>query len=103
MMTLTDVHKTFAAGFQLGPCNLQVNSAETLGILGKNGAGKSTLFNLMTANLDPDAGEIIFREQRFTPEAFALKKRSASCHRPLSFPRGLAARNCCTTPLVFTA
>ena len=74
MMTLTDVHKTFAAGFQLGPCNLQVNSAETLGILGKNGAGKSTLFNLMTANLDPDAGEIIFREQRFTPEAFALKK-----------------------------
>ena len=74
MMTLTDIRKTFAAGFQLGPVNLRVDSGETLGILGKNGAGKSTLFNLMTANLDPDAGEVIFRDQRFTPEAFALKK-----------------------------
>jgi len=74
MMSLHDIHKTFAAGFQLGPCNLQVNEGETLGVLGKNGAGKSTLFKLMTANLDPDAGEIVFRTQRLTPEAFALKK-----------------------------
>ncbi len=74
MMTLSNIGKTFAAGFQLGPCNLQVGRGETLGILGKNGAGKSTLFNLMTANLDPDAGEIVLRGQRLTPEAFALKK-----------------------------
>ena len=74
MMTLTAIHKTFAAGFQLGPCNLQVNKAETLGILGKNGAGKSTLFNLMTANLDPDAGEIVFQQQHLTPENYRLKR-----------------------------
>ena len=74
MMTLTNIRKTFAAGFQLGSVNLQVDEGETLGILGKNGAGKSTLFNLMTANLDPDAGEITFCTKRLTPEAFALKK-----------------------------
>lgn len=74
MIALADIRKTFTAGFQLGPVNLQVSSGETLGILGKNGAGKSTLFNLMTANLDPDAGEITFRTKRFTPEAYALKK-----------------------------
>ncbi len=74
MMTLTDIRKTFAAGFQLGAVNLQVDAGETLGVLGKNGAGKSTLFNLMTANLDPDAGEITFRQQRLTPATYTLKK-----------------------------
>ena len=74
MMTLRAISKKFSAGFQLGPCDLQVNRAETLAVLGKNGAGKSTLFNLMTANLDPSAGEVTFRGQRFIPEAFALKR-----------------------------
>jgi branched-chain amino acid transport system ATP-binding protein len=33
-----------------------VTAGEALGIIGPNGAGKSTLFNLITGNIQPDAG-----------------------------------------------
>lgn len=86
MMKLTAIHKTFATGFQLGPCNLEIESAETLGVLGKNGAGKSTLFKLMTANLDPSAGDITFCGRRFTPEVYVLKRKLGFLPQTPIFP-----------------
>ena len=86
MMTLKNISRRFTAGFQLGPCNLQVNNSETLGILGRNGSGKSTLFNLMTANLDPSEGEISFCDQRFRLESFTLKTKIGYLPQNLNFP-----------------
>jgi len=37
---------------------LAVCKGEALGIIGPNGAGKSSLFNLITGDLQPDAGEV---------------------------------------------
>lgn len=86
MMILKEISKEFSSGFQLGPCSLTIENAETLGILGKNGSGKSTLFNLMTANLDLSAGEIEFIGQKLILEAYALKKEFGYLPQNLSFP-----------------
>ena len=60
LLELERVCKSFGAlkvaddlGFRLAP-------GEALGVLGPNGAGKSTMFNLVTGNLRPDAGRILF-------------------------------------------
>ena len=34
------------------------------GLVGSNGAGKSTVFHLISGNLRPTAGEIVFNGQR---------------------------------------
>ncbi|KPK25567.1 MAG: ABC transporter ATP-binding protein [Nitrospira bacterium SG8_3] len=40
--------------------DLDVNRGEVFGIIGPNGAGKTTLFNLITSEIRPDEGEVIF-------------------------------------------
>ena len=88
-MSLTAISKRYSSasdGFSLGPIDLAVDAGETLAILGENGAGKSTLFNLMTANLDKDSGEIILRGERLTPENFIAKRGFGYLPQKLYFP-----------------
>ena len=40
-----------------------VQANEALGILGPNGAGKTTLFNLISGDVQPDAGKIVFQDR----------------------------------------
>ena len=42
----------------------QIERGERVGLLGKNGAGKTTLFRILTGELAPDAGDVIFAPGR---------------------------------------
>ena len=41
--------------------NLYVRQGEIVAVIGPNGAGKTTLFNLVTGQLKPDEGKILFQ------------------------------------------
>ena len=43
-----------------------VEDGERLGMIGPNGAGKTTLFNLLTGQLKPSAGKVLFKGQDIT-------------------------------------
>lgn len=66
ILSLQDVSKSFGALKVTDSVSFDVPRGQALGIIGPNGAGKSTLFNLITGNITPDAGRIIFMGQDVT-------------------------------------
>ena len=46
-----------------------IEQGERLGMIGPNGAGKTTLFNLLTGQLKPTAGKVVFKGQDITHKA----------------------------------
>ncbi|GAI57600.1 unnamed protein product, partial [marine sediment metagenome] len=46
--------------------NLTVDKGEIVAVIGPNGAGKTTLFNLITGQLKPDKGRVIFKGEDIT-------------------------------------
>lgn len=52
--------KSYGALKVIDALSFRVGQNETLGILGPNGAGKTTLFNLISGDVQPDAGTIAF-------------------------------------------
>ncbi|MDI9335508.1 MAG: ABC transporter ATP-binding protein [Gammaproteobacteria bacterium] len=54
--------------------SFEVSAGSVLGILGPNGAGKTTLFNLISGDVRPDKGKIIFSSQDIS-----LAKPSQRC------------------------
>ena len=56
--------------------SLEVHPGELRAIIGPNGAGKSTLFGLLTGQLKPDAGRVVFKGDDITGRApHALARR----------------------------
>ena len=43
--------------------NLKVQSGEVVAVIGPNGAGKTTLFRLITGQLAPNGGQILFKDR----------------------------------------
>ncbi len=60
ILSIRGLSRTFGSLKVIDDFALEVAAGEALGIIGPNGAGKSTLFNLVTGNLAPDAGAIVF-------------------------------------------
>ena len=60
MLEITGLKKHFGALKVIDGVDLTVTRGEVLGVLGPNGAGKSTLFNLISGNLRPTAGRIVY-------------------------------------------
>ncbi|EQC33183.1 hypothetical protein SDRG_09167 [Saprolegnia diclina VS20] len=58
VMTINNVSKTLDGKVLLDNVNFEVEPKSIVGIVGPNGAGKSTLFNIITGNLEPDAGNV---------------------------------------------
>lgn len=54
-----DICKAFAGKSVLTDINFYITRGEKLALIGPNGAGKSTLIKILTAELQPDSGEII--------------------------------------------
>jgi branched-chain amino acid transport system ATP-binding protein len=60
LLELDGVSKSFGALRATDRLTLAVETGEALAVIGPNGAGKSTMFNLITGDLAPDCGRIVF-------------------------------------------
>jgi len=60
MLRVESVKKAFGNFSAVSDANLIVNRGQLVAVIGPNGAGKTTLFNLITGQLKPDSGSIIF-------------------------------------------
>lgn len=60
MLQVIDIQKTFDRFAAVSKANLDVQAGEIVAVIGPNGAGKSTLFKIISGNLKPDQGKIIF-------------------------------------------
>jgi len=63
ILSLRGLRKSFDATEIIRGVDLEVLGNERHAVIGPNGAGKSTLFHLISGNLRPTAGEIVFNGQ----------------------------------------
>ena len=60
------VTKYFGGLAAISNVDFHVDQGEILGLIGPNGAGKTTLFNLISAALSPNSGEIRFKGEKIS-------------------------------------
>ena len=65
-LEISNLNKSFGGLKALNDCSLKIKKNSITGIIGPNGSGKSTLFNLITGNLKPDSGKVIFDKHEIT-------------------------------------
>lgn len=63
MLHLEKVHKSFDDFRAVNGANLTVKRGELVAVIGPNGAGKTTIFNLITGQLKPDDGKVVFKDE----------------------------------------
>ena len=65
---LETVHlsKAFGALIAVDDVSLKVHRRSLHSIIGPNGAGKTTLFNLLSGNLEPSAGQVLYKGRDIT-------------------------------------
>jgi branched-chain amino acid transport system ATP-binding protein len=81
MLEATDLDKSFDGFKAVAAARLRIAEGQVVAVIGPNGAGKTTLFNLITGQLKPDAGRILFRGEDITglkPHAVCRKGISRS-------------------------
>jgi branched-chain amino acid transport system ATP-binding protein len=66
ILRLEGVSKSYGALKVTDNLSITVARGEALGVLGPNGAGKSTMFNLITGDVRPDVGRVIYRGDDIT-------------------------------------
>jgi branched-chain amino acid transport system ATP-binding protein len=60
LLELNEVSKSYGALKAVDTVSLIVEDGEALAVIGPNGAGKTTLFNLITGDVAPTAGHMLF-------------------------------------------
>ena len=68
ILTIRNLRKSFGPHEIVRGVNLGLMADERHALIGPNGAGKSTVFNLISGNLTPTSGEIIFDGRRIDGE-----------------------------------
>jgi branched-chain amino acid transport system ATP-binding protein len=66
MLVVENIHKSFDNFVAVNGAELRVNKGELVAVIGPNGAGKTTLFNLITGQLKPDKGKVLFNDEDLT-------------------------------------
>jgi len=96
MLRVEGLHKSFEDFKAVSGAHLTVEAGELVAVIGPNGAGKTTLFNLITGQLRPDRGNIIFNNQeigRLPPYEICRKGIARSFQIANIFPRLTVFRN----------
>ena len=60
LLELNEVSKSYGALRAVDSVSLTVDDGEALAVIGPNGAGKTTLFNLITGDVAPSTGPMVF-------------------------------------------
>ncbi|MCH9656453.1 MAG: ATP-binding cassette domain-containing protein [Planctomycetes bacterium] len=58
LLSLNQVSFSWGGPPLIDEINLEINTGERIGLLGRNGAGKSTLMKILVGELDPDDGQM---------------------------------------------
>ena len=66
ILQIKNLSKYFGGLAAVLNCSLKIKKGSITGIIGPNGSGKSTLFNLISGNLKPQNGEVLFNEENIT-------------------------------------
>ena len=64
MLNVANLIKSFDGFMAVNGATLRVRPGEVVAVIGPNGAGKTTLFNLITGQLTPDRGAILFKGEK---------------------------------------
>jgi branched-chain amino acid transport system ATP-binding protein len=90
LLTIDGVTRTFGALSALAGVSFALEARERRAVIGPNGAGKTTLFNVITGQLAPSGGRIVFEGRPIaglSPHAVARRGVSRSFQRTNLFPR----------------
>ncbi len=60
LVTIQDLSIRFRGPILLDSVSCQIHAGQRIGLLGRNGAGKSTLLRLLSGEVEPDDGQLIF-------------------------------------------
>ena len=60
ILTVTNINKSFGENNVLSNITFSINKNDKVAIIGDNGEGKSTLLKILTKQLYPDSGSVIF-------------------------------------------
>ena len=96
MLRVEGIHKSFEDFKAVSGANLAVEAGQLVAVIGPNGAGKTTLFNLITGQLKPDRGKIIFNDEdisKLPPYEICRKGIARSFQIANIFPRLTVFRN----------
>lgn len=96
MLRVEKLHKSFGDFKAVNGANLSVEKGQLVAVIGPNGAGKTTLFNLITGQLQPDGGRILFNGQntaKLPPHDICRKGIARSFQIANIFPRLNVFRN----------
>ena len=66
MLQVEAVHKSVGDFTAVYGANLTVEKGELVAVIGPNGAGKTTLFNLISGQLKPDKGKVVFKGEEIS-------------------------------------
>jgi branched-chain amino acid transport system ATP-binding protein len=61
LLSVRALRKAFGGLVAVRDLSFDVSKGQILGLIGPNGSGKTTVLNLITAELSPDSGSILFR------------------------------------------
>jgi branched-chain amino acid transport system ATP-binding protein len=75
LLELDGVSKLYGALKAVDAVSLAVADGEALAVIGPNGAGKSTMFNLITGDVAPTGGRIMFGSSDITAMAPHARSR----------------------------
>ena len=75
LLELDGVSKPYGALKAVDTVSLAVEDGEALAVIGPNGAGKTTMFNLITGDVAPTTGRIVFAGSDMTAMAPHARSR----------------------------
>ena len=90
LLSIEALRRNFGALSALAGVSLALEACERRAVIGPNGAGKTTLFNVITGQLPPSGGRIVFDGHPIAglpPDAVARRGVSRSFQRTNLFPR----------------
>jgi len=90
ILTIRNLRKSFGQHEIIRGMNLDLRADERHAFIGPNGAGKSTVFNLISGNLVPTSGEVLFDGRRIDgmpPQAINRMGLARSFQITNIFPR----------------
>ena len=96
MLRVQELQKSFGDFKAVNGAHLTVEKGQLVAVIGPNGAGKTTLFNLITGQLQPDGGSIVFNDEninKLPPYKICRKGIARSFQIANVFPRLPVFRN----------